>query len=156
MDKAKKKQLKKVITWVLMAALVAGLAAMPLLAQNEAEADGPVASILSGKVEEGSIRTSLSGGGTLSVEDTENIRIPSGVKITEFLVKNGRISRFELNFRNYTESGETGVLLPVRQAAAAMEAMGLGDKELLVLYRHEGERAVPVWVAASDTPMEEG
>lgn len=89
MDKAKKKQLKKVITWVLMAALVAGLAAMPLLAQNEAEADGPVASILSGKVEEGSIRTSLSGGGTLSVEDTENIRIPTGVKITEFLVKNG-------------------------------------------------------------------
>ena len=89
MDKAKKKQLKKVITWVLMAALVAGLAAMPLLAQNEAEADGPVASILSGKVEEGSIRTSLSGGGTLSVEDTENIRIPTGVKITGFLVKNG-------------------------------------------------------------------
>ena len=89
MDKAKKKQLKKVVTWSLLAALVAGLAAMPLLAKKEAEADGPVASILSGKVEEGSIRTSLSGGGTLAVEDTENIRIPGGVKITEFLVKNG-------------------------------------------------------------------
>lgn len=89
MDKAKKKQVKKIVTWSLLAALVAGLAAMPLLAKKGAEADGPVASILSGKVEEGSIRTSLSGGGTLAVEDMEDIRIPSGVKITEFLVKNG-------------------------------------------------------------------
>ena len=90
MDKAKKKQVKKIVTWALLAALVAGLAAMPLMAKNEAEADGPVASILSGKVEEGSIKTSLhGGGGNLEVDDTENIRIPSGVKITEFLVKNG-------------------------------------------------------------------
>ena len=89
MDKAKKKQLKKIVTWALLAALVAGLAAMPLLAKKEAEADGPVASVLSGKVEEGSIQTTLRGGGNLEVEDTENIRIPTGVKITEFLVKNG-------------------------------------------------------------------
>ena len=40
MDKAKKKQLKKIVTWVLLAALVAGLAAMPLLAKKEAESDG--------------------------------------------------------------------------------------------------------------------
>ena len=51
MDKAKKKQAKKAITWALLAALVAGLAAMPLLAKEKAEADGPVASILSGTVE---------------------------------------------------------------------------------------------------------
>ena len=89
MDKAKKKQTKKIVTWVLLAALVAGLAAMPLLAKNEAESDGPVASILSGTVEQGSISTAIRGGGTLSVEDTEEIRIPTGVKITEFLVKNG-------------------------------------------------------------------
>ena len=89
MDKAKKKQVKKIVTWVLLAALVAGLAAMPLLAKNEAESDGPVASILSGTVVEGSISTAIRGGGTLSVEDTEEIRIPTGIKITEFLVKNG-------------------------------------------------------------------
>ena len=89
MDKAKKKQVKKIVTWALMAAIVAGLAAMPLLAKNKTEADGPVASVLSGKVEEGSISTVIRGGGTLSVEDVENIRIPTGVKITEFLVKNG-------------------------------------------------------------------
>lgn len=74
----------------------------------------------------------------------------------EFLVENGRISRFELNFRSYTAGSETGVLLPVRQAAAAMEAMGLKGEELLVLYRNDGERAVPTWVAASDGLTEKG
>ena len=88
MDKAKKKQMKKVVTWALLAALVAGLAAMPLLAKEKAEADGPVASVLSGTVETGSITTALHGGGTLSSEDVEDIKLPSGVKITEFLVKN--------------------------------------------------------------------
>ena len=89
MDKAKKKQIKKAVTWGLLAALVTGLAAMPLLAKEKAEADGPVASVLSGTVETGSITTVLHGGGTLSSEDVEDIPLPSGVKITEFLVKNG-------------------------------------------------------------------
>ena len=88
MDKAKKKQIKKAVTWTLLAALVAGLAAMPLLAKAEADADGPVASILSGTVETGSITTAIHGGGTLSSEDVEDIKLPTGVKITEFLVKN--------------------------------------------------------------------
>ena len=89
MDKAKKKQIKKITTWVLMAALVAGLAAMPLLAKAEAEADGPVATVHSGTVEEGTVRTTLHGGGTLTTEGIEDINLPTGVKITEFLVKNG-------------------------------------------------------------------
>lgn len=89
MDKAKKKQIKKVVTWVALAALVAGLTAMPLLAKAEAEADGPVATVHSGTVEEGHVRTSLHGGGTLVTEDIEDINLPSGVKVTEFLVKNG-------------------------------------------------------------------
>ena len=89
MDKAKKKQIKKVVTWVALAALVAGLTAMPLLAKAEAEADGPVATVHSGTVEEGQVRTSLHGGGTLVTEDIEDINLPSGVKVTEFLVKNG-------------------------------------------------------------------
>jgi len=89
MDKAKKKQIKKITTWVLLAALVAGLAAMPLLAKSEAEADGPVATVLSGTVSEGSITTSLHGGGTLRTEGVEDVVLPTGVKITEFLVKNG-------------------------------------------------------------------
>ena len=90
MDKAKKKQIKKIASWIVLAALVTGLAAMPLLAKAEAESDGPVASILSGQVEEGTIQTSLHGGGTLSVDDVAEINLPGGVKIAEFLVKNGQ------------------------------------------------------------------
>ena len=89
MDKAKKKQIKKITTWVLLAALVAGLTAMPLLAKAEAEADGPTATVHSGTVTTGSVSTTLRGGGTLKTEDVEDINLPSGVKITEFLVKNG-------------------------------------------------------------------
>ena len=65
MDKAKKKQIKKNTTWVLLAALVVLLAAMPLLAKAEAEADGPVASVYSGTVAAGSVSTTLQGGGSL-------------------------------------------------------------------------------------------
>ena len=89
MDKAKKKQIKKISTWVLLAAMVATLAAMPLLAKAEAETDGPTATVHSGTVEKGSVHTALHGGGTLTTEDIEKINLPSGVKITEFLVKNG-------------------------------------------------------------------
>ena len=89
MDKAKKKQVRKAVTWALLAALVAGLAAMPLMAKAEAEADGPVATIHSGTVEKGSVSTSLHGGGTLTTEDIEPVKLPSGVKIINFLVKNG-------------------------------------------------------------------
>ena len=53
MDKAKKKRIKKIITWVLLVAMVAGLTAMPLLARTEAEEDGPKATVHSGTVETG-------------------------------------------------------------------------------------------------------
>lgn len=90
MDKAKKKRIKKIITWVSMALVVALLSAMPLLARQEAEADGPVASILSAEVTRGTITASLHGGGTLAAETVEEVNLPSGVKIKEFLVKNGQ------------------------------------------------------------------
>ncbi len=89
MDKAARKRNKKVLTWVSLALAVALLAAMPLMAQAEAEPDGPVASILSGTVEQGSIQAALQGGGTLKAKDAEDVTLPDGVKITEFLVKNG-------------------------------------------------------------------
>ena len=89
MDKAKKKRLKKYITWILMAAVVALLAAMPLLARQETEEDGPVASILEDTVQTGSLETGIHGGGTLSATAGESVELPDGVKITAFLVKNG-------------------------------------------------------------------
>ena len=89
MDKAKRKRIKRYITWACMAAVVAGLAVMPLLAKQETEAEGPQASILSGTVKKGTVATALQGGGNLEAGAAEEVKLPSGVKITEFLVKNG-------------------------------------------------------------------
>lgn len=89
MDKTKKKRIQKIITWVAMAAVVALLAAMPLIARSEAEAEGPVASILTAQVVEGTITPTLRGGGTIRAEHVEEVKLPDGVKVTEFLVKNG-------------------------------------------------------------------
>ncbi len=88
MDKAKKKRLKSYIAWISLAALVAGLAAMPLLARSELE-EGPKASILETTAQMGDLEVSLRGGGTLTAGTAEDVKLPSGVKITEFLVKNG-------------------------------------------------------------------
>ncbi len=86
-----KKHNKKALTWIAMALVVALLTAMPLMAKSEAEAEGPVASILSAAVEKGAISTGIRGGGNLQLENTEEVTLPSGVKITEFLVQNGDV-----------------------------------------------------------------
>ena len=91
MDKAKKKQLKKYLAWISMIAVVALLAVMPLLARQEAEEDGPVASVLEDTAQIGSLETGLRGGGVLTADHSEVVELPDGVKITGFLVKNGDI-----------------------------------------------------------------
>ncbi len=89
MEKAKKTRIRKYASWISLAALVFLLAVMPLLATNEAEAEGPQASILSGTVETAVLTTGIHGGGTLSSQESVEIIIPTGVRITEFLVSNG-------------------------------------------------------------------
>ena len=90
MDKAKKTKLKRIIAAVCAVAVVAVLAAMPLIAKNEAEKEGPQASILSGTAQMGSIDTELLGGGQLAEEDAITVKIPASVKLTRFLVENGQ------------------------------------------------------------------
>ena len=90
MDKTKKKNIKRVIALVCVVAVVSVLAAMPLIAKQEQEEDGPKASILSGTVNAGSINTELIGGGTLAEEDAVTVSVPSAVKLKEFLVSNGQ------------------------------------------------------------------
>ena len=89
MEKARKKNIKRVICLVCAVAVVALLAAMPLLAKQDDTEDGPKASILSDTVSTGSINAELIGGGTLAAEDAVTISVPAAVKLTEFLVSNG-------------------------------------------------------------------
>ena len=90
MDKTKKKNVRRYILWGVLAVVVAGLALLPALARQQDAQDGPVASVLEATVKEGSVQATVRGGGTLEAGDGEDIELPSEVKITEFLVKNGQ------------------------------------------------------------------
>ena len=89
MDKNQKKRIRKYISWACIVLLVAFLAVMPLIAGSSEETDGPQASILSGTVEKNNISSQLIGGGTLIQEDSEEVTIPTAVKLTQLLVSNG-------------------------------------------------------------------
>ncbi len=91
MDKTKKKRIKRYISWACLAAVVLLLTVMPLLAKKEAAKDGPHASVLSAQAELSPVSMLLQGGGTLEAQEEETVTIPSGVKITRFLVKNGEV-----------------------------------------------------------------
>lgn len=89
MDKQKKKQTKRYITWICLVLVVALLSVMPLLANQKAEAEGPQASILNTTLQQRTIDTQIIGGGQLASEGTEKITIPEAVKLTKYLVGNG-------------------------------------------------------------------
>ena len=89
MEKQRKKQIKRYISWAAAALVVLALAVMPLLASQNMPEDGPQASILSAKVNRQAIEKQLIGGGQLSGSSTEAVTIPEYVKITEYLVGNG-------------------------------------------------------------------
>ena len=70
----------------------------------------------------------------------------------QFLVEQGQITYFHLQFRSYTDTGNTSVVLPERQAAAAMEAMGHTGEELLLVYLDNGndELVSASWAATGE------
>lgn len=70
-----------------------------------------------------------------------------------FLVKDGVISHFELNLRSYTDSGQTSAVMPMLQAAAAMEAAGLEGEELLLIYADGGGDTASATWAAAQSPL---
>lgn len=65
-----------------------------------------------------------------------------------FQVSGGRVVSFTLCLRSYTDSGTTSVVLPQRQAMAAMEAKGHQGEELLLVYLDTGIQQVSAsWAA---------
>ena len=89
MEKQTKKQVKKVISWVLILALVALLAALPMIASGKEQVSGPQASILSARAENRAISTAILGGGSLATQEALAVTLPADVRITEYLVQNG-------------------------------------------------------------------
>ena len=89
MEKMQKKKRRQLFGWLCLAAAVILLTAMPLIAGQKTAQEGPVATVISGTADTGTITVTLGGGGTLSEETSEKITLPDGIKIKEFLVKNG-------------------------------------------------------------------
>lgn len=89
MEKSKKKSIKSIISWCCIAALVLGLALMPLVAAESAQEDGSQAVTHSARVELGTVSQALRFGGSLASQDGEELTLPSGVRLKSFLVKNG-------------------------------------------------------------------
>lgn len=89
MKKTKNKNIRRTVTFVLLAALVTGLAAMPLLTAGKVPEEEFPLSTLSEKAERREISLWLRAGGTLTEEDALSVTVASDVKLTEFLVENG-------------------------------------------------------------------
>lgn len=89
MDKAKKKNIKRLIGAICVVVFVAVLALMPVIAKQERRQSGPQASILTAKVQLETIQTEIVGGGVLAGEDPETLTVPSAVKLTGYLAING-------------------------------------------------------------------
>lgn len=79
---------KKYIAWACAAALVLLLAIMPMAAGRSSEEEHQ-ASIVSDQAQLRELETRVLGGGQLSGEAALSVTVPEGVKIKEYLVKNG-------------------------------------------------------------------
>lgn len=84
----KKHPIRQIIVILLLVALVAGLAALPMLTEVKAgEEEG--ASILSGLPQRQDLTVCLYSGAPLSTEESSAVTIPQGVYVTSYLVANG-------------------------------------------------------------------
>lgn len=68
-----------------------------------------------------------------------------------FLVVGERITQFSLYLRSYTAAGDSSLVLPPRQGAAALAAQGLAGEELLLTYTDSGGDTLTAgWSARDD------
>ncbi len=75
------------------------------------------------------------------------VRLKEGAAAS-FLFRQDHVMQFDLRLRNYTPSGNIGLVLPPRQAVAALEAMDLDEQELILIYTDSGaDKATAGWAA---------
>ena len=73
-----------------------------------------------------------------------------------FLVEGGGIVQFSLYLRSYANSGAASLILPPRQASAALSARGLKGEELLLTYSDSGGDTLSAGWSARDNRRKEG
>ena len=79
---------------------------------------------------------------------TSAVLLPEDGCAARFTVRNGQIIDYTLRFRRYEETAEHSLLLPERQAAAALEALSPEGRELVVFYTDNGGDTVEAGWAA--------
>ena len=87
----KKKNKKNIILGIILILIVILLVALPFIAEKSRNSSSGEQSILSGTAEMGDISRTISGTGTLTAEDEEEISLPEGVEVTKYLVSNSQI-----------------------------------------------------------------
>ena len=90
MDTASKKKRRNIIFAAVAVVLAGALVALPFILDARQKSLDNNASILSAPVTVGTIRKTLSGTGTLADEEAQEVSVPQGVKVTEYLVENGQ------------------------------------------------------------------
>ena len=83
----KKKLWVRIVLWSLLLVLIAALAILPTVARNRNRSSS--STVVSCFPVQREIFSTLSGGGTLQVEDSKEVSLPDGVEVLRFLVKNG-------------------------------------------------------------------
>ena len=89
MDNDRKR--KNIILAVVVLLAAAAMAALPMILSSSKPEPEDGAAILSARVERGDIRSTISGGGTLTDESGIIVSAPHGVEITDYLVRNGEL-----------------------------------------------------------------
>ena len=87
----KKRRNKNIILGAVIVLVAVAMAALPMLLSSRQGTKDDAASILSATVERGDIRSTISGGGTLTDESGIIVSAPHGVEITDYLVRNGEL-----------------------------------------------------------------
>lgn len=76
------------------------------------------------------------------------VSLSGGACAARFTIRDGQITTFTLRFRRYEDAGQTSLVLPERQAAAALEALQPEERELVLCYSDTGGETVQAdWVA---------
>ncbi|MBR6115731.1 MAG: HlyD family efflux transporter periplasmic adaptor subunit [Oscillospiraceae bacterium] len=86
-----KRRRNNIILAVLLLAVATGMIMLPNLLRREEPEKQDSASILSAEVQRGDIRTTISGGGTLTEDEGTAVTIPKGVELTGYYVSEGEL-----------------------------------------------------------------
>ncbi len=87
----KKRKRRNIILALVLLALAAGMIALPTLLRSAKPEKTDNARVLSARAERARVRTTISGGGSLTDQEGAAVKVLPGVEVTEYLVSDGEL-----------------------------------------------------------------